>query len=147
MPIDILYSHLNKPFIEKYISEHIASFTDISLDIEVTWDGLCPRNLNVSQFTPSTWELIKENTQVTNGNLQVLGSAPVGILGLSEPDMKKLCRDSLDATLVDQSLSKRISGEESPKVWGKTLAILSRYFSFNKTPLVCFHFAIVTSPC
>ena len=139
-----MYSHLNKSFIEKYISEHISGFTNNSVDIEITWDGLCKRRFIVNQFIPSTWELLKENTQVVNGNVQLLGSAPFGILGLADPDMKKLCRGSLNAALVDQSLSKRITGKGNSRIGEKTLAILFRFFNFNKkTSPVSFRFILL----
>ncbi|KUJ15459.1 uncharacterized protein LY89DRAFT_783598 [Mollisia scopiformis] len=138
---DYLHAHFKKKKIEDLISEHTSGFSNTVLVVDVSTGGLFKAmTLTANVFKPKTRELLRHASLVSqpgqDSQLVERYSAPVGILGLSPPEMKKLCTEHIDEMIANPSYAAQATAGDDTKLPCEILEIVRKYCSKKDIPLV-----------
>ena len=89
-------------------------------------------SLEVHKFSPKTLELIQE-TGLQNGRFRTSYSIPVGLIGLSAPDLKAVFKDSLDTILLEPKRLTLVIAASTNIVLQRTLEIVLCYWQTTES--------------
>ncbi|KAK0110729.1 hypothetical protein ONS96_002328 [Cadophora gregata f. sp. sojae] len=137
-----LHKHLKKHKVEELISEHTNGFRDTAIDVEVSTGAAFnkkPLVLHTNVFRPKTDELLLQSrltTGIDNQNSVLLeqDSVPIGILGLSEQEVKKLCKRYIDDMIASPQYAGQVSAVNSSPIAFELLEAMQKYA--RKEPIV-----------
>ena len=132
---DMLYSPFTKQSLSRYIETYSNGFRDNSLEIEVTWNGLCTTKLSVHEYLPKTEAPLRPHPQLMNKSPELLESAPVGIMAMDTSGMKKTYLSSFHTTLANEELPSKISSEHSTTVGRRTVGIILSFYRSTDSPV------------
>ncbi|PVH78181.1 hypothetical protein DL98DRAFT_516856 [Cadophora sp. DSE1049] len=137
-----LHSHLKKSKIEDLISKYTNGFRNTTIDVEVSTGAAFnrhPLRLHTNEFRPKTDELLLQSrltTGIDNQNSELVerDSVPIGILGLSEPEVKKLCRRHIEDMIASPQYAGQVSAVNSSPIAFQLLQAMQKYA--KKVPIV-----------
>jgi hypothetical protein len=89
-------------------------------------------SLEVHKFSPKTLELLQE-TGLQNGRFRTSYSIPVGLIGLSAPDLKAVFKNSLDTILLDPKPLTQAIAVSTNIVLERTLEIVLCYWQTTES--------------
>ncbi|KAH7409147.1 hypothetical protein BKA64DRAFT_704932 [Cadophora sp. MPI-SDFR-AT-0126] len=137
-----MHSHLKKSKIEDLISRYTNGFRNTTVDVEVSTGAAFnehPLRLHTNEFRPKTDELLLQSrltTGIDNQNSELVerDSVPIGILGLSEPELKKLCRRHIEDMIASPQYAGQVSAVNSSPIAFQLLQAMQTYA--KKAPIV-----------
>ncbi|CZR58090.1 uncharacterized protein PAC_07980 [Phialocephala subalpina] len=138
---EYLHLHFKKKKIEDLISEHTSGFSNTVLVVDVSTGGLFkPLTLSVNIFKPKDRELLRHASLVSqpgqDSQLVERYSAPVGILGMSQSEMKKLCTEHIDEMIANPRYAAQATVGDDTQLPCEILEIVRKYCSKKDLPLV-----------
>lgn len=130
-----LHAHLKKSKIEDLISDYTNGFRNNTIDVELSTGAAFnrhPLKLHTNEFRPKTDELLRQSrltTGIDNQNSELVerDSVPIGILGLSEPDMKKLLKRHIEDMIASPQYAGQVSAVNSSPIVFKLLQAMQKY--------------------
>ncbi|KAL2068770.1 hypothetical protein VTL71DRAFT_15108 [Oculimacula yallundae] len=131
---EFLHYHLDKHVIENLVSTHTRGFLDGVITVEVsTGAAFSPMILRANVFQQRTEELLRQARLITgkSNNIDLAlvecDSLPIGILGLSQSETKKICSNHIDAMLASPGYAEQVSaGDQTPFV-RQLLKVMQKY--------------------
>jgi hypothetical protein len=141
-----LHAHLKKRKIEDLISEHTNGFRNTTIDVEVSTGAAFNKNplkLRTNVFRPKTDELLFQSHLTTGGDNQnselvEKDSVPIGILGLYEPEVKKLLRRHIDDMIASSQYAGQVSAVNSSPIAFQLLQAMQNYAKkVSSSPNTC----------
>jgi hypothetical protein len=132
---DVLYSPFTKQSISRYLDTYNNRFRDNSLEIEVTWNGLCTTKISVHEYIPKTEDPLRPYLQMMNKIPELLESAPVGIMAMDTSGMKKTYLRSCRTTLANEELPSIITSEHSTTMGRRIVSIILRFYRSTDSPV------------
>jgi hypothetical protein len=130
---DFLHSHLKKNAIEKFISENLDGFSNIQLDVGVSTGAVFkPLKLHVNVFQAKTWELLRQmrladETGDQHAQLLKRYSPPVGLLGLSVPELRKKCEKHVGEMVKNPAYAAQTTAGDFTRLPEMILEIVRDY--------------------
>jgi hypothetical protein len=130
---DYLHAHLKKNAIEKFISENLDGFSNIQLEVEVSTGAVFkPMKLHANIFQSKTWELLRQmrladETGDQNARLVKRYSPPVGLLGLSVPELRKKCEKHVSEMVKNPAYAAQTTASDSTMLPEMILEIVRDY--------------------
>ena len=129
---EFLHAHFKKKQIEDLISEHTSGFNNTVLVVEVSTGELFkPMTLTANIFKPKTRELLRHASLVSqpgqDSQLVERYSAPVGILGLSQSEMKKLCTEHINEMIANPGYAAQATAGDDTQLPYEILEIVRKY--------------------
>jgi hypothetical protein len=131
--IDYLHAHLKKNAIEKFISENLDGFSNIQLVVDVSTGVVFkPLKLHANVFQAKTWELLRQmrladETGDQNAQLLKRYSPPVGLLGLSVPDLRKKCEKHVGDMVKNPAYAGQTTAGDATRLPEMILEIVRDY--------------------
>lgn len=130
-----LHAHLKKSKIEDLISEYTNGFRNNAIDVELSTGAAFnkrPLKLHTNEFRPKTNELLRQSrltTGIDNQKSELVerDSVPLGILGLSEPEMKKLLKRHIEDMIASKRYAAQVSAVNSSPIVFKLLQAMHEY--------------------
>lgn len=121
---DLLHAQFDLLSIEKLVNEHTKGFRSTTIAVEVsTGAAFSFLKLVVNVFRPKTddHELLRQarltvgNDNKQNSEFGVHGSLPIGLVGVSQSDMKKACSKYIDKMVAAPGFAEQVTaGDRSP---------------------------------
>jgi hypothetical protein len=130
---DFLHAHLKKNAIEKFISENLAGFSNIQLEVEVSTGAVFkPMKLHANIFQSKTWKLLRQmrladETGDQMAQLMQRYSPPVGLLGLSVSDLRKKCEKHIGEMIKNPEYAVQTTAGDPTRLPEMILEIVRDY--------------------
>ncbi|CZS89813.1 uncharacterized protein RAG0_01067 [Rhynchosporium agropyri] len=129
-----LHCHLNKRVVQDLVSTHTSGFLDGIITVEIsTRAAFDLMVLHANVFQRGTRELLRQSRLMAgtesnvNSNLVVLDSLPIGILGLSQSETRKICSDHIDAMITALSYAEHVCAGDHTSLAFQLLKIMQKY--------------------
>jgi hypothetical protein len=128
-----LHAHLRKSAIEEFISKNLEGFSNIQLDVEVSTGSVFkPMKLHANIFHSKTWELLRQmrltdETGDQNAQLMQRYSPPVGLLGLSVPDLRKKFEKHIVEMVKNPAYARQTTAGDATRLPETILEIVRDY--------------------
>ena len=138
---DYLHAHLKKNAIESFISENLNGFSNIQLDVDVSTGAVFkPLILQANVFQAKTWELLRQmrladETGDHNSQLMQRYSPPVGLLGLSVPDLRKKCEKHIGEMVKNPAYAGQTTAGDTTRLPEMILEIVRDYCDAKEVSL------------
>ncbi|TVY38797.1 hypothetical protein LSUB1_G005890 [Lachnellula subtilissima] len=139
---EYLHSHFKKRKIEDLFNEHTSGFSDTVLEIDIaTGECFKPMRLSANVFKPQSWELLSQHRLTTeqeeqNSPLVLQISAPVGLLGLSTPEMKDKCKEHVAEMIANPEYVEQVTAGCNSLIPYSILAAATQFSKCKDVPLV-----------